>query len=200
MKLTSEVLRDLLWDGGLKEFAYECRYKKQPTRWQEINILLIATYIALLRKAACVYCSTTQKGISSLMFYLSAFWKWLDLVRSTTNEDQVSRFWAEALHHLNSYAGYYFSIRSGNWLLCNSCLNAILPLFFAYCRNKYEELSTTSVLDTLTFPQSVLTLSLNVQWTVSQKGRLYHNIAIDAALDKFTSKNYYSKAVSFPHS
>ena len=181
MKLTSEVLRDLLWDGGLKEFAYECGYKKQPTQWQENNILLIATYIALLRKAVCVYCSSTRKGISSLMFYPSAFWKWLDLVRSTTNEDQVSRFWAEALHHLNSYAGYYFSIRSGNWLLRNSCLKAILPLFFANCRNKYEELSTTSVLDTLTFPQSVLTLSLNGQWTVSQKGRPYHNIAIDEA-------------------
>ena len=85
MKLTSEVLRDLLWDVGLKELAYECGYKKQPTQWQENNILLIATYIALLRKAVCVYCSTTQKDITSLMFYPSAFWKWLDLVRSTTN-------------------------------------------------------------------------------------------------------------------
>ena len=181
MKLTAEVLRDLLWDGGLKEFAYECGYKKQPTQWQEINLLLIATYIALLRKAACVYSSTIQKEISSLKFYPNSFLTWLDLVRSTTNEDQVSRFWAEALFHLNSYVGYYFSIRSGNWLLRNSCLKAILPLFFAYCRNKYEELSTTSVLDTFTFPQTVLILSLNGQWTVSQKGRPYHNIAIDEA-------------------
>ena len=37
------------------------------------------------------------------------------------------------------------------------------------------------VLDTFTFPQTVLTLSLNGQWTVSQKGRPYYNIAIDEA-------------------
>ena len=50
--------------GGLNEFAYECGYKKQPTQWQEINLLLIATYIALLRKAVHVYSSTTLEEVS----------------------------------------------------------------------------------------------------------------------------------------
>ena len=51
LKLVSEVLRDMLWDGGLREFSYKCGQKSIPKQWQDIHLLLLATYESLLRKA-----------------------------------------------------------------------------------------------------------------------------------------------------
>ena len=33
---------------------------------------------------------------------------------STSNHDEVSRFWSVTLDYLNAYLGYYISIRSGH--------------------------------------------------------------------------------------
>ena len=82
---------------------------------------------------------------------------------------------------LASYIGYYFAIRSGNWLLRNSCLRALLPLIFAYDHNKYEELCCTALMDALTLPSDLNEKFLSGEWTVSVKGRPYHNLALDEA-------------------
>ena len=57
LKLTAEVLRDIMWDGGLKEFAIKCGYKANNiiSQWQDINLLLLATFEALMRKATTEY-------------------------------------------------------------------------------------------------------------------------------------------------
>ena len=102
-------------------------------------------------------------------------------VQASTNRDEVSRFWSKLLPFLNAYVGYYISIRSGNWLLRNACLRAVAPLFFAYNHNKYEELCTTAIKDSLTLPSDILQQFLNGGWTVSVKGRPHHNFALDEA-------------------
>ena len=51
LQLTVEVLRDILWDGGLKQLSHVCGHKKLPTQWQEIHMLLLALHETLLRKA-----------------------------------------------------------------------------------------------------------------------------------------------------
>ena len=104
-------------------------------------------------------------------------WVWLQ----NSNKDEISRFWATTLRMLNTYMGYFIAIRSGNWLLRNACLRSILPLLCAYNHNMYEELSTMAIMDTLTLPDNVLQRFLNGGWTVSVKGRPYHNIAFDEA-------------------
>ena len=73
------------------------------------------------------------------------------------------------------------SIRSGNWLLRNASLRTVAPLFFAYNHNKYEELCTTAIKDSLTLPTDILQHFLNGGWTVSIKGRPHHNFALDEA-------------------
>ena len=49
-----------------------------------------------------------------------------------------------------------FAIRSGNWLLRNSCLKVLSVLFFAYSRDKYEVLSVNALADSYTYPKQVL--------------------------------------------
>ena len=177
IKLLSEIIRDVLWDGGLRQLSYECGHKKQPTQWQEIHMLLVALYEATLRKALLAFSSQCELDISNS----KKFWIWVKSVGTASNEDEISRFWATTLLMLNTYIGYYIAIRSGNWLLRNACLRDTLPLLFAYNHNKYEELSTMAIMDTLTLPNNVLQRFLNGGWTVSVKGQPYHNIAFDEA-------------------
>ena len=63
LKLTAEVLRGVMWDGGLKDFAVKCGHKANNvvTQWQDINLLLLATYEALMRKATSEYMKTTSE-------------------------------------------------------------------------------------------------------------------------------------------
>ena len=58
LKLLSEIIRDVLWDGGLKQLSYECGHKKLPTQWQEIHMLLVALHETLLRKALNTFSNT----------------------------------------------------------------------------------------------------------------------------------------------
>ena len=82
---------------------------------------------------------------------------------------------------IQAYVGFYFSVRSGNWSLRTSCLKKINELFFAYARDKYEVLGIHSLVDTYTYPDEVLKQFKDGQWTVSAKGRPYHNLALDEA-------------------
>ena len=64
MKLASEVLKDQLWDGSLKEMGYTCGYKSDLKGWQEIHLMLVAVYEALLRQACTQFLkSPTVLGI-----------------------------------------------------------------------------------------------------------------------------------------
>ena len=42
LQLLAELIRDILWDGGFKQMCSQCGYKKMPTQWQEIHLLLMA--------------------------------------------------------------------------------------------------------------------------------------------------------------
>ena len=57
----------------------------------------------------------------------------------------------------------------------------MLPLFFSYNHYKYEELASTVIVDTLTFPDDVLAWFVGGEWTASVKGKPHHNLALDEA-------------------
>ena len=88
LQLLAELIRDILWDGGFKQMCSQCGYKKMPTQWQEIHLLLLALYQALLHKAVVVYQQYEPNGDCR------KFWSWLSDVASDSNKDEVSKFWA----------------------------------------------------------------------------------------------------------
>ena len=83
--------------------------------------------------------------------------------------------------YIHAYTGFYFAIRSGNWLLCSSCLKILTELFFAYSRVKYEVLSINALSNSYTYPKEMVDIFKRGQWTVSVKGRPFHNLALDEA-------------------
>ena len=83
---------------------------------------------------------------------------------------------------------FYFAIRSGNWLLRNSCLKVLTELFFAYSRDKYEVLSIHALSDSYTYPKEMLQLFKNGQWTVSVKARPFHSLALDEAHESIVNR------------
>ena len=181
LKLTAEVLHDAMWDGGLKEFAVKCGYKANNviTQWQDITLLLLATYEALMRKATAEYVKTACED--GIRYKGTEFWVWLKNQMETSNCDKLTQYWAQMLWYINAYVAYFFAIRSGNWTLRNSSLKIITQLFFAYSHNKYEYLSMTTIRDSLTCPDDFLKFFINGEWTCSVRGRPYHNLAIDEA-------------------
>ena len=38
------VIRDLLWDGGLKQFCSQCGIRGELVQWQDIHIMFLSTY------------------------------------------------------------------------------------------------------------------------------------------------------------
>ena len=177
LQLLAEVLRDILWDGGLKQICSKCGYKKMPTQWQEIHLFLLALYQALLHKALLVF---NQKQDAGMRDY-KTFWSWLSEVGSDNNKDDISKFWARILPFLSGYVGYFVAIRSGNWVMRNCTIPVLTPLFFSYNHYKYEELATQAVIDSLTLPSDILSNFLRGGWTVSSKGKPHHNLALDEA-------------------
>lgn len=177
LQLLAEMLRDILWDGGFKQMCHECGYKKIPTQWQEIHMLLMALHQALLHKAMLAYSVSHEISVGEY----KKFWDWLTKVASDSNQDENSKFWARMVPFLNGYSAYFIAIRSGNWVLRNSSIKLLTPLFFAYGHYKYEELASTAILDALTVPEDVLAWFLMGGWTVSAKGKPHHNLALDEA-------------------
>ena len=164
MKTAAEVIKFVLNDGGFKVFAAKCGHKGDITQWQDIHNVLLATYEALIKSAVEEY-RTVDKDINK------DFWEWLKKL-SSSNGDQVCHFWSQMLMYLHAYVGFFFAIRSGNWLLRNSCLKVLTELFFAYSRDKYEVLSINALADSYTYPEQVLNNFKNGQWTVSYKGKV----------------------------
>ena len=56
-------------------------------------------------------------------------------------------------------------------------------LFFAYSRDKYEVLSINALSDSYTYPKEIVDIFKRGQWTVSVKGRPFHNLALDEAYE-----------------
>ena len=181
LKLTAEVLRDAMWDGGLKDFAAKCGHKANNvvTQWQDINLLLLATYEALMRKATSEYMKTTSED--SVRYKATEFWAWVKNQMKTSNHDKLTQLWAQMLWYINAYVAYLFAIRSGNWTLRNASLKIVTELFFAYSHNKYEYLSMSTLRDSLTCPDNFFKHFINGEWTCSVRGRPYHNLAMDEA-------------------
>ena len=179
MNLLSQVLRTLLWDGGLKQFAFQCGYKHELTQWQELHLMLMATHEVLLRKAVTEFKSQLHVHVHSTfsMSYGTVFWEWVDSLSCPLNKDQVSRFWASSLRTVNYYVGYYLSLRS----LRNACLKAITPVFFAYSRDKYEQLCINVLRSIHTLPDDIIAHFLQGEWTTSLKGHKFRNLALDEA-------------------
>ena len=76
---------------------------------------IIACCESLLRLAVEEYRSNSEE---------TEFWDWIASLRGE-DHNQVCRFWAQMLLYLHVYAGFYFAVRSGNWLLRNSCLKIL---------------------------------------------------------------------------
>ena len=92
------------------------------------------------------------------------------------------------LMYLHAYLGFYFAVRSGNWFLRNSCLMVLCEQFFAYSRNKYEVLITNAIASTYTYPEDITHNFAHGQWTVSVKGKPFHNIALDEAHESIINR------------
>ena len=95
LKLVSEVLRDMLWDGGLREFSYKCGQKSIPKQWQDIHLLLLATYESLLRKATTEFLEVAEKCACGNPHSDVAFWQWVEMISKPNNDDKSSQFWAQ---------------------------------------------------------------------------------------------------------
>ena len=170
LKLMAELIKSIIWDGGFKEMCVACGHKKEVNQWQDIHIMFSALHDVLLRNCTTKY--ESKYPIEERRE--KKFWDFVAELAKQTNNDEVSRFWAELLTILNAYMGLYFSIRSGNFMLRNACVKQIAPIFFAYSRDKYEELTLTNLQDYMTFPQELLDELMEGKWTVSLKGNPYH--------------------------
>jgi hypothetical protein len=168
LKLASECLKSVLWDGGLHQLGIECGHQKDIFQWRDIHNLLIAVHEGLLASAV--------KSKHSSSFIVQDF---LSEYCYQNDTDQISKFWASMLHYLNAYVGYYFAIRSGNFALRNACLPKISELFFAYNHGNYQKLVCEHILDLQTLPSQVKEEFYKGQWTMSILGRKFHNVALD---------------------
>ncbi len=168
MKLSSEIIRDLLWDGGLHHLGKLVGHHKEIYKWKDIHNVLTSLHESLWYEASCEMKKSSFHSFS----------EWVKSVKSK-NKDQVSIFWVNTLEYLNAYIGFYFAIRSGNWALRNACLPKLTELFFAYSHNKYEELACQTIRDVKCLPTSILNHYKRGEWTVSLSGTPFHNIALD---------------------
>ena len=99
--------------------------------------------------------------------------------------NNLARFWMQILIYLHAYAGFYFAVRSGNWLLRNSCLKVITE---SYSRDKYEVLCLSALSNTYSYPSEIPKFFVHGQWTVSVRGRPYHNLALDEAHESIKNR------------
>ena len=174
LKLISEIIRDLLWDGGLKQFCIKCGIESDLTQWQDIHIMLLTCYESLLEFSVAKFQSLPENSTRD-------YWEWVHSVHSENNKNEIGRFWAQILVTLHFYTGFYISIRSGNWVMRNTFLKALAPLFFSYGKTKYQVLFIRNTYDTFTLPLPILSKFMDGEWTVSLKGLPFSNLAVDEA-------------------
>ena len=173
--------------------CYECGHKILPTQWQEVHMLLLALYQSLLHKAM------NQTHEASANNY-KQFWSWLSQLASDSNKDNNTTFWSRMMPFLNGYIAYFTAVRSGNWVLRNSSLRALTPLFFPYNHYKYEEVVTTVIIDSLTISDEDLLCYLSGGWTVSAKGKPHHNLALDEAHECMINLRLHLQAITLSNS
>ena len=122
-------------------------------QWRDIHNLLLALHEGLLAgasDAAFTTISSENDDVSSELVQ-----QILQTVSADNNDDQISKFWASILDHLNVYSGYYFAIGSGNFALRNACLPKLAELFFAYNHRNYQELVGQHIKDLNDMPSYI---------------------------------------------
>lgn len=181
LKLASETLRDLLWDGGLHDLAKLCQHHKEIHQWRDIHRVLSGLQESLMYQMVDAWEKACKKDNITWDAFLKAF-------KDNDNKDDISKFWAGILEYLNAYIGYFFAMRSGNWHLRNACLPKLSELFFSFSHHKYEELVCQSMKDTMKLPSAVIAAFINGEWTVSATGKPYHNMAMDEAHESLINK------------
>lgn len=107
-----EIIKGVLWDGGLKQICNHCGIKGELVQWQDIHIMLLSTYETLLELSLDTFKATTH-------VVRVGYWDWIQSLTIESNKNEISRFWSQILIVLHLYTGFYFSIRSGNWTLRN---------------------------------------------------------------------------------
>ena len=112
------------------------------------------------------------------------FWKTIEEFTKTSTS-KVCRFWSQMTIYIHAYVGFYIAVRSGNWELRNLSLRVLGELFFTYSRDKYEVLVVNSISDSIMYPKDIEHF-FNGEWTVSMKGRPFHNQALDEAHETIT--------------
>ena len=177
LKNAAETLRDLLWDGGLNELAKACGHHKDICQWKDIHNVLCGVHEGLLHEALLAY-----NGITSR----TSFWEWID--ESIKCDDEVTHFWASMLRYLHAYVGMYISIRSGNFSLRNACLPILTELFFAYSRDKYEELACQTINDVIQLPVDLKKKFYHGEWILNKTGRRFHSVALDEGHEQIINK------------
>ena len=179
MKNFAEMLRDIIIDGGFKEFLGKMGVGRPEGvfSWQDLNLYLLAIHESLHTKLLLESGASNKTELD----------EWIRET-SCTDGDEVTQFWTQYLSFLDLYVGYYFSIRSGNWHLRNACLKQMIDLFFSYSKPKYEQLCTETLYDILCLPQDILMHFQNGEWTVSLNGFPYHNLALDEAQECVINK------------
>ena len=115
-------------------------------------MLILALYQSLLHKAVLTHNTFEEATIGNH----KEFWDRLSEVASDSNQHEISKFWARMIPFLNVFFAYYIAVRSGNWVLQNSAIKSLIPLFFAYNHYNYEQVATTAIFDAMTFPSKML--------------------------------------------
>ena len=179
LKLASECIKSIIWNGGLHHIGIECGHLKDVHQWRDIHNLLIGLHESLISNAINSHSENLEE------FDLSSF---IQSTTAQTNTDQISSFWAKILHYLNVYVGYYFAIRSGNFTLRNACLPKLAELFFAYNHGNYQTLVCEHIADLHNLPDSVKNEFLRGRWTMSVAGHKYQNIALDEGHESVINK------------
>ena len=194
LKNSAELIKSILLDGGFRCFCRKCGHKGDISQWQDIHTVIVALYEAQMKQAIYQYCKLKNVNMDNVTDTTipDNFWTWIKTYNEKYTHDELSSFWAQMLIYLHAYVGFYFAVRSGNWFLRNSCLKVISELYFAYSRNKYEVLSMSAIANSYTYPIEVIHHFTHGQWTVSVKGRPFHNLALDEAHESIINRRLKS--------
>lgn len=128
VKTMSEVIKNLLWEGGFHEIAVKCGLKGEVTKWQDIHRILVPILEGLLR----TFLKQVQENDPEAFVLITSDWRAFqryldDGLSAGVCRNEVSQFWCRMIYYfillyLMIYFGCYFSIRSGNWFLRNACI------------------------------------------------------------------------------
>ena len=138
LKLASECIKSIIWNGGLHELAIECGYLKGVTQLHDIHNLLLGVHEGVLNNATKSH-PDARNSIDYTNF--------ISIAKADDSNDQISSFWVTILNYLNAYVCYYFAIRIGNFALRNACLLKLAELFFAYNHSNYQTLVCEHIAD-----------------------------------------------------